>query len=350
MTDPQASRVRQLVRAYLSRGRTTRLGFDIGNPAHFTRLAHHVAEHLAAPRIKPDDLAVVTAMCLLGPPTAGAPPRRARRDLLALVRGSAPDEAARLARVIEFAIAYGLGKWRVGGRGAWDEPWEEARGALARAIEPAVGETYRWLRTIVVALPQRTRDELASHASRLAWRLIRPEKRVEIGSRGVLAITCTGSGTLVTVPGWPENKLVPHGARYVLGALAPAVLDMPQGPLDLDPGTRLVVIAKELEAKILVLVKNRMTGYRKLVLGDTAAVSGPTALAIWECTCGTETCHLRHRLAAWDPERMVTAGDDERLLSLWSFGASAVKGPLPLRASTFVKGMYFPFLAQEGLE
>ena len=80
-------------------------------------------------------------------------------------------------------------------------------------------------------------------------------------------------------------------------------------------------------------------------------------LLVWECTCGTTHCQDRHRLNSWDPLQTVKtteteesyAHKEEKPLTLWDFVASAVKGPqLRIQTGSFVQGLYFPLLAQEG--
>src|SRR6266545_5996421 len=125
-------------------------GLDVGNPSHFVLLVNRTRSELAG--VAEDDLRVVVAMCWLGPQAAGIPPPAMRHELLGTLRQCVPDGQERVGRVMEFAIAYGCGKWRdtQPGYGGWGQRWQGAVRGLVRALEPAVAQANRWLATHVV--------------------------------------------------------------------------------------------------------------------------------------------------------------------------------------------------------
>jgi len=143
MTDGEARAVQERVEDYLSSKEA--YGLDVGNPLHFELLVSRARPGLA--RVAADDLRVVVVMCWLGPQSAGIPPIAMRNNLLGILRRVVSDERERLERVMEFAIAYGCGKWRQvqPGYGSWEQRWQGAVRGLVRALEPAVEQANRWL-------------------------------------------------------------------------------------------------------------------------------------------------------------------------------------------------------------
>lgn len=349
MTDDEARVVQRCVKEYLKGPQGQ--GFDIGNPQHFEQLVNHVRVEL--PNVDEDDLRVVTAMCLLGPELAGIPPAAMRKELLGILRQFVPDEQKRLGRVMEFAIAYGCGKWRDiqgEGDGDWRQRWQGAVRGLIRALEPAVEQANRWLEQHVVGFPKNRNvpqnknfpegTAVWSDASKLVIRLMRSEHPLHLEQGETLSIECAYDGKLeVFTQGYQER--IPPGAKAVWTLAAGSTeLTLPNGQtLALPAGTKVIIIARDDDAIIRVTLNERSQQVR-LKVGEAADVTGPATLAIWECTCGTTHCIERHRLEAWDPAQV----------SLWAFLASAVKGPqVTIQTGSFVEGMYFPLLAQEGL-
>lgn len=358
MTDDEAQEVQKAVEDYLNglHGR----GFDIGNPRHFEQLVASVCQ-----RINPateDDLRVVTAMCVLNPGVPTIPPAVMRDELLAIVQRYVPKEANRPARLMEFAIAYGCGKWRAvqGGSGGWKQPWEGAQRALVRALEPAVEEANRWLEKHVVGFPQGRNipqdpqfpegTAVWSDASFLAMRLIHPEKLLcHIGEGERLSITCADDGTELAqeflLQGVKRVWTVGGGSgaiqRPTRSGGSRARRDAAEQTMIFPQGAKIVISAGDDEAHVNITVGETETDW-KLSIGETAWVmtSQGIELAVWECTCGTTRCQERHRLEAWEPAQV----------SLWSFVASAVKGPRRhIQSGSFVQGMYFALLTEEDL-
>lgn len=350
MTDDQAQVVQEAVEQYL--GSQQGRGFDVGLPQHFTRLVAAVAPRVG--EVAADALHVVTAICLLGSgPAAGlaaSPPATMRDELFALVQRSVPEPQQRLERTLEFAIAYGCGKWRQGPLEdvGWAARWPGAWSALTRAMIGAVRESDRWLRTHVVGYPPKDADTLWHEATWLAWRLIRPEQRHRVPPGQTIHIASTADDPASTavvlprlaVPGWADDTRVP-GSKAVWTLVAgEATLRLPETRfLGLPEGTKIIISELEDAVHLHIEPGERGTTTRVQVRrGDTARVMARDAfeLAIWECTCGTTHCVERHRLEAWESTQ----------LSLWTFVASAVKGPQPtIQTGSFVQGMYFPLLA-----
>ncbi|MCS6862431.1 MAG: hypothetical protein NZT92_19175 [Abditibacteriales bacterium] len=344
MTDDEARTVQQHVEGYLRSGAVH--GFDIGNPKHFDKLVEQVKSRLSLAGVADDDLRAVTAMCVLGPEFAGIPPSDMREELLNILQRSVPDAQKRLERVMEFAIAYGCGKWRTvqEGNGGWEHQWGEAVRGLVRALEPAVNQSNRWLASHVVGFPQ-DRD-VRSDAHLLAMRLKHPESPLHLDQEETMSITCTDDGTELRVSSQNYEQSVPPGAKAVF-TVTQSELRVSQGVVLLANGAKVIVTARDDEARTVV-TWNKQREEVRLRVGETATIAGPATLRIWECSRGNVHCSGRHRLEAWDPTQM----------ELWAFVASAVKGPPPqnrnharlrqIVTGSFVQGMYFPLLAQEG--
>src|SRR2546422_5579938 len=143
MTDGEARAVQERVEGYLSSKEA--YGLDVGNPLHFELLVNRARPELA--RVAADDLRVVVVMCWLGPQSAGIPPIAMRSNLLGILRRVVSDERERLERGMEFAVAYGCGKWRQGqpGYGSWGQRGEGGGRGVVRAVETAGGQANRWL-------------------------------------------------------------------------------------------------------------------------------------------------------------------------------------------------------------
>lgn len=370
MTDEEARSVYEQVEAIL----TSREGraLDIGNPDHLASLANSARS--VCPGVEEDELLLVTAMSWLGPPDAGPPPAPLREELLHHLRQTGENAEEQRERVMEFVIAYGCGKWRTvePGYGGWVQRWQGALRGLVRALEPAVGQTNRWLAEHVVGFPK---NRAISHdlqfiedtptwsdAWMLAHKFVRPEARLCLEDDEALMISCTEKGTECTAADQEYQQFVPPGAKAVWTVEEPEttalVTDTDEGALQVAAGSILSLVARDDDVLIKAAYKehNQQT---HLKVEEEAALQGPLTLDVWECTCGTTHCEERHRLEAWNPVQKVqkTVTDagarkkEETALTLWNFVASAVKGPqMKIQTGSFVQGIYFPLLSQEGCE
>jgi hypothetical protein len=331
MTDAAAQFVWEQVGRFL-RGESGR-GFDIGKPSSFTTLLNFVRmqdqEQLAS--FVEDEFRAVTAICLLGPDAAGAPPAATRDSLLEMMRRLEPNETKRWERAMEFAIAYGCG-WRRQVRPdgeAWEQRWPNAVRALSRALEPAVVQARQWLSQHVVHYPS-TNENDTLDAHMLTMHLLHP---LHPERHEALSITYRDAEALV-VSTQRRPTAVPVGAKYVLTAMEKTRLVGPRKAFAIQAETPIILTVHDTEARITV----HHAGQRlQLLEGQTANTVEPAALAIWACTCGNKQCAERHRLEGWNA----------RLHSLWAFVASAVKGLPQLQTNAFIQGMYFPLLTYE---
>jgi hypothetical protein len=366
MTDDEVRTIQTRVTSFLD-GQDGR-GLDVGNPSHFAQLVGHAGAGFVD--IAEDDMRMVVAMCWIGPHSAGDPPTPMRHDLRSILRRCVTDERERIDRVMEFVIAYGCGRWRdvQPGGGGWEHRWPGALRGLVRALEPAVAQTNRWLAEHVVRFPQNRgvpQDKnfpedtaVWSDAWLLATRLVRPEYCFSLEEQESLSLTCVPEGTDCTSSTRDYRHTIFPGAKAIWTVQGgEGVLLLPNGQSRaLAAGTTVILIARD-EDTIIKTAKNEHSQQIRISAGEEANLQGPKMLLAWECTCGTTHCQERHRLHSWDPLQTVrTTGTkegssrkEEKSLTLWDFVASAVKGPqLRIQTGSFVQGLYFPLLAQEG--
>ena len=366
MTDDEVRTVQTRVASFLDDqgGR----GLDVGNPSHLEQLVNHARVGFAD--VAEDDVRMVVAMCWLGPQSAGDPPAAMRDDLHSILRRCVTDERERIDRVMEFVIAYGCGQWRdvQRGGGGWEHRWPGALRGLVRALEPAVAQTNRWLAEHVVRFPQNRAtpqdknfpEDTAvwSDAWLLATRLVRPEHSFHLEEQETFSFICEPEGTECTSSTRDYRHTILPGAKAIWTVQeGGAVLMLPHGqPRMLTAGTTVSFIARD-EDVIIKTAADEQSQQTRLSVGEEATLRGPKRLVVWECTCGTTHCAERHRLHSWNPLVTVkrtkaeehSLHKEEKPLTLWDFVASAVKGPqLRIQTGSFVQGLYFPLLAQEG--
>jgi hypothetical protein len=361
MTDEETRSVYEQVETILA-SREGRV-LDIGNPDHLTSLANSARP--VCSDVEEDELLLVTAMCWLGPLNAGPPPASLREELLNRLRQDEENVKERVARIMEFIIAYGCGKWRAvePGYGGWAQRWQGALRGLVRALEP-------WLAEHVAGFPK---DRSIPHdpqfvedtptwsdAWMLANKFVRPEDRLCLEEDETLTISCTEEGTECAAADQDYHQFVPPGAKAVWTVQEPETTTLltDEHSLPVATGTTLSLIARD-EDVLIKAALDKQNQQTHLKMGEEAAMEGPLTLSVWECTCGTTHCEERHRLEAWNPVRKVqkTVTDagarkqEETPLTLWNFVASAVKGPqMRIQTGSFVQGIYFPLLSQEGCE
>jgi len=363
MTDHEAQQVQQAVQGYLNGPQG--YGFDIGKPQHFAQVVAYVRARIG-PLVEEDELRTVGAMCVLHLNAAEIPPAAMGDQLVGLLRHYVPQAAARIERVMEFAIAYGCGKWRIvqPGHGGWEQRWPGAEYALTRAVVPAVEQANRWLARCVVGFPQGRNvpenenfpedTDVWSDARRLVVRLTRAETQLHLAADDTCIMTRTNDGTELLVPTQEYQSTIPPGAKAVW-----TIMDGPEGLVQQHgerliraiQGKKVIVLARDEDA-LLKITLPEMSRQIQLKAGQAASMQGPAVLALWECTCGTVHCLEQHRLAVWEPHRMIVrpGAGDPTPLTLWDFVASAVKGPqAAIQTGSFVEGMYFPLLAWEGV-
>jgi hypothetical protein len=269
---------------------------------------------------------------------------------------------------MEFAIAYGCGKWREVqyGHGEWGQRWQGAVRGLVRALEPAVAQANRWLAQHVVGFPKERGathgtdfpKDIWSDAWILASRLVRPEHPFLLEDEDELALECTAEGTELSAPTQEYQLTVPPGAKaaWVVKEQDGTVI-LPHDPGLLLTTNAMVLLLTRDEDALIKINAGAQSQQARLKVGEDASIEGPMTLTMWECTCGTTHCMERHRLETWDPSQIVqkAASDEQKQkteasLTLWDYVASAVKGPqASIKTGAFVQGIYFPLLAQEGL-
>jgi uncharacterized cupin superfamily protein len=366
MTEAEVVLVQNAIEAMLN-SRDGR-AFDLGNPAHLKLLVQQARAQV--PSTAEEELWITVVISWLGPQSAGPPPISVRQELQDLLRQMVPNERARQDRVMEFAIAYGCGKWREVqlGTGGWEHRWPGAMRGLVRALEPAVAQANRWLAEHVVGFPQDRSRSLTegvaentavwSDAWMLASRLVHPEHQLSLLKNETLTLECTVEGTEVVTEKRDHETLIPPGAKAVWTILDHSSdLQLSSGEsFSLPSGAVVFLLARDEDAILKTLVGEHSQQGR-LQVGKEAVVPGPLVLALWECTCGTTHCVERHRLNSWNPVQVVQktdmneeTGKKDATITLWDYVASAVKGPqASLKTGAFVQGCYFPLLAQEGL-
>ena len=341
MTDPQA----ELVWKYLPQRQDVLLWDTLVVPSRHRAwgtllqdIRQYGNPHLMG--VPDGELSTLVALWLVGPPGAPLPPVVLRTALLSLVQQSQGTPAQHGVRAVECAIAYGCGErqdlFASETSPLWRVPWASAMQLLARIAASAVVEIQRWLVQHVVGFPQAGLD-IAAVAWVLAERLRAPQNALQIKQGADLRCTydATGQGR-VSVGGQSLRPLL-SGARYVFTMLEATRCELPaKKVIELAAGTTVIVTARDTDLRLTIRSPGRSEHY---VSVDHARIPGPVRVAIWECTCGTQRCAERHRLTAWDPYGSV---------SLWSFVASAVKGPRNnIATGSLVEGMYYALLAQE---
>ena len=280
-----------------------------------------------------DGLRVVTAACALGPAYDGLPPASDRERLLRVLRQHEPTSLRkRLDRVLEFAIAYGVGTWREpdSGRERWHTRWQGAVRALVRLARHSLEEVDRWCGQYVLCYPYLGRQALWGEGTELADWLYDPTEPLALSGCQALEMCCKDDGAVEAMmqagAAAPECvETVRPGARWIFSTAGTGVtLSLPprgnrsQGQLRFPAATKITVFAHDQQAEIRY--PNKLKNVTFALRPDEACCLGPSGeagLAIWKCTCGHEACaRARHRLGAWSP----------KAATLWSFVASAVKG------------------------
>jgi hypothetical protein len=336
MNDQKAAEVQRHVEDFLCSANAH--GLDIGKGEHFEKVVGYVREQVdGTDPIEENELRIVTAMCWLGPPApAGIPPQSQREELQQIIRGLIAKPDQQTLRIMEFVLAYGCGKWRSveAGEGEWKQRWPGAIQGLQRAMEPAVKEAERWLRGRVVGYQDRSNVDLHGDAWLLALGLIHTQKPLHILNEG-LSLECTNDGTELGAARYRNS--VPSGAKTVFTVEERhANLELPGGEaLNLGIGGKTIISARDDETRINITA-NGVTTRARLLPWSRGFIKGPATLAFWTCTCGHTHCVERHRLQSWNPAKVT----------LWSFSASAIKGPQPsIQIGSFIAGMYFPLFA-----
>ncbi len=347
MDDQQVTEVHRAVNTYLRENP----GFNLLNPNHFPQLVDEMHRQISFTEdTNPNEIFTsVVAMCAVGPERS-SPPGKIVQEYLKTFKD---NSVAGIDRVVEIAVAYGCGKWRdIASEGdPWCRQWARALSVMIKGIESAVRESNVWLSTRVVGYPEASfwnsedgRDAVYRDAALLALYMINSQSLnpLHISNKGVLDIICESDGTTIKVKDLNYEQYLPPGARAVFEINGSACLKKlsetgNEGERSFNKGTQINILAQDVAAEI------KFTGSIKqisLKIGESAMIADPIDISWWECCCGNKNCATRHRLDAWLPSTKI---------NLWSFLASAVKGPESVfKVNTFVTGMYYPLLVKEG--
>lgn len=315
---------------------TAWLGAKIGILQYFEKVVRHVLVTLGREDTEDTlELRVLVAMALLGPQEGGLPAKICEAVICQL-REFVENEQEQNQRVVEFALAYGCGRFRrcvKEARGWEDGVWEGAVLTLERALEPYVRECDAWLRRNC----DMRRVDVTKDAHILAMSLIHPQKdqfpmeageTIRITSVMNTAIdgTRVKGGTLVT---WPpayqekQQELPPGTKRVFLVEGSGLKIQAGKKIRTLPSGAQIIVASYE--ERTTVQVSHKTWSGKKMTCtllpsksAKLKAGSKGVHVCIWECTCGHIACAEHHSLHSWNPAH-----------PLWALLATAVKGRIP---------------------
>jgi hypothetical protein len=283
-----------------------------------------LAEVPALAHCDPVEFRMLVAMAALGPRNAGVPPEAMRDHLMRIIRRNTP-RAGRLARVEEFVIAYGCGKWRhtpLGVAAKWEDTWAHARDALGRMFRPSVEAARTWLHGTVTGfvgpdpenaeeVKEENKDIKADSAELAGWFIEPATEHSAFGGRARVTITGTMGGADIAWNLQPPDSyatgikvvfVVPRRSRWTR-----------EGTTVVLGHVKAIVSVLDDETRIETGVMERVT----LKIGETLAIEASREIDEWLCPCGTIRCEERHCLDSWPVRR----------IDLISHIASAVKGP-----------------------
>lgn len=328
---------------------------DVGRllePGYFPSLVAEVREslHGKADSQLPSDreLYCITALCVLGPPGKGAPPLELCSQLTQVTQDYAD---LLLDHTLEFAVAFGCGKWREikAGNESWSGPWLRAIHVLAFAMHRPAREANVWISTVTgytnttFWTSKEGKEIVDLDAYYLAMHLINPVRTLHLDYDEQIQLQSSIYGAIYRTPAAADDRQVyPAGARLVFSCIEPLNLikqtdDTAEDSRDLESGTVIDALVRDDDTRVEFEPKMpRLT----LKHGETAVITGSADLEQWTCGCGNHECARKHRLEGWTPSEKIT---------LWSFLASAVKGGTKnLVTNAFASGIYYPMLAMDG--
>jgi hypothetical protein len=301
-----------------------------------------------------NDVAVACGLCVVGPAEAGIPPARHRATILAALLNSFGSEetADHTRRALEFAVAYGCG-WKrdlfpqASGVSDWDTTWWYAEQALLLASGvPAVKRCREWLdRLKVMSIPSdaTAMDVPVEHrdAEYLddAWELLSRYRTSERAlRRDVATVEIVDQNLLLDGSPLDVRKLVMStGSEVTLFGQVHRQVDRVSIHLgDEEPFVR-VVFARRPHKKGPQPDTRYAVSAGDTILVRVPASAGVSQLTIRGCTCDTDPCMNRHRLAAWEPTEQ----------RLWSHFERAVSGG-SLKVGDFLGSMLFALYRDQG--
>ncbi len=378
MTDEQAETVRNAVAEFLCRDWSPG---TTGNPADFERLVTYVELRLTQDGAGPDpfDVAIVTAMCLMGPESfrevniepaeprskrekgrtlrslfgaRSIPPENMRNEMHDILTNALAEIplATRRQHITEYVAAYGCGKWRGEPQPIdhWQGMWAGARQMIAVWIRPYKQECDTFLaQDVNFARDLRSNQAYLLHETErmiLAIHYVHPPRtetltaqdtpRVQFDPSAALLVRGPGPGTLMAE--------VTEGDQFVFTTDAPLALSVVDAEkpgqllrtMDVLAGDRLVLTRKEMYAQLSVRRVEEARGeprvktYAHKASGvQEIRLTGRATLTVPHCTCGHYQCDQDHRLKGWNPlARVRIAGGGIDFMSLNDHLASAIKG------------------------
>jgi|GEM_PF-5474007 len=326
--------VHKLVNEYLS----AHPEVDIYRPADHEKIAADISRRANLP----DNLALVliVTVCLLGPPKP-APPVKLVRQLGDILSRHIEAEDEQKQRLLEFAVAFGVGSWRRIDRNAhgWHARWAGAMRVMAFKLKSGVDQMARlllWIHNIKLE----ENNLLIAH--RLAMVLVEPEKyRIMVAPGEKLTIRPVTEGLEITTSSsnsWFVE--IPPGAKLVITLHGEGVFFEHAGQMEpVEEGSRVVIASHDDIYEVRLPRKYRLSRSKNARF----VVNGPgMELDIWRCACGSDKCGDRHRLTAWNPSKRI---------NLWRFLAVAVKGLGPdddFRPGVFGQSMLYALLCNKG--
>jgi len=354
MTDEEAQVVWQTIMDYLHEYPKTLPNRD------WLKVVTHIRGNTAC-HCDEDDLRMVVAMSLLGPHDS-CPPGDLRNQLLCKMRNLQQQTAQnQLDRVFEYTLAWGCGWDRKTARGGdWYDVWGDAVSELAKTLVKFVKQTDLWVAALLELHKYGVKQgiqEWSREAIFLANWLAEPLASLPIGQNESLILTWTRDG----FEDADYYRQVPSGGKVVFSFDSQATVAFKAGSVaqvayfnqhgnQVNCGSGAImrlasydgfgscqIWSEDKRDRDHVLTNVELKPY------DSLEIPGPAQVSRWLCGCGNERCADRHRMSSWKPL-------DRRAGSLWSFGASAVKGPhVRFKPKTYIAGMKAALLANMGV-
>jgi len=306
---------------------------------------------------------IEAVLAYLGPGNSGAPPARMCDDLVAQLGPAPATRPHPVGRILESAIAYGVGWGRSPKHGStgWLDVWEWPADELTSYLRNSVDAVHRWMNhNLRLADRGLASEDVDRHteAARLMHRLVQPvapfhlqektrkyESAIEAIEGGAVLtagtqeplhrrpgtklVCCTSGPARILLKGknkTREQYFAGHGKRHAF-----------------DSPCTIRLVVQDTETSVCVYDSGRTCRHLQVQLhgGDQIriALRRDDMLSRWLCGCGHYDCPQRHRIGGWDPGKC----------GLKRFLDAAVRGSCRgSHCKGLAEGMLFNLMTEEG--